>query len=140
MEIDNWVAWATRALGAGLAVFWGGLPALVQLLVLMMLLDIISGLLAGYVNRKLSSDVSFRGMAKKAMIGLLVVVAYLLDKQLGPEVAGILGSAVAGFMVAHEGLSIVENAAAAGLPIPKALRDALAKVPGAEPEVSARNN
>ncbi|RJQ04812.1 MAG: holin [Bacillota bacterium] len=144
MQIDTWTAWAVRLFGLAAAVMvelWSGLAPLVQILILMMLGDVVSGLLAGYVTRSLSSEVSFRGAGKKAMMLLLVGVAYLLNAAAAPELAGILPSAVAGFLIAHEGLSIVENATRAGVPVPKALRDALAKVPGAEPpEVSARNN
>jgi toxin secretion/phage lysis holin len=109
-----------------LAAWWGGLPLLVQVLIGVMLLDITSGVLAAYITNSLDSRVSFRGMAKKALALVLVGVAAWIE----PAVGIPLASAVAGFYTVHELLSILENAAIAGLPVPDALRDALARVPG----------
>lgn len=115
--------WAKLA-AAATAAFWGGLAPLVQVLIAVMAADLLTGLLAGYITRKLSSDVSFRGLAKKAIVLVLVAVGRLLE----PAVGLPLGDVVAGFYLVHEGLSILENAARAGLPVPQALREALVKL------------
>lgn len=109
---------------ATVAALFGGLPVLVQVLIALMALDVATGMLAAYVNRSLSSDVSFRGMARKAIVLLVVAVGTLLEPITDLPVA----QAVAGFYAAHEGLSAVENVAKAGLPVPKVLKDALAKL------------
>ena len=106
--------------------FFLGLHPLVQALVALMALDILSGLLAGYVTRSLDSSISARGMAKKAFAFLLVAAGYIVSSfaELGIE----LGPIIAGFYCAHELLSIIENAGRAEFPIPKMLLDALAKL------------
>lgn len=97
---------------------------MVQILIALMALDIATGLLAGFAGRRLSSEVSFRGMAKKTTVLLLVATAAIIEPHVGLPVA----DAVAGFYCAHELLSIIENAAESGLPVPQILRDALAKL------------
>jgi toxin secretion/phage lysis holin len=111
------------AIGAA-AIAWGNLHPMVQILVVLMLLDIVTGVLSAYVNQSIDSDVSFRGVAKKALILCLVGTA----SYVGGAVDLPLGAAVAGFYGASEGISVLENAAAAGLPVPKALRDALSQL------------
>lgn len=114
-----------KAAVALVAAYWGGLPALVQLLIGLMALDVATGFLAAYISRELSSDDSFRGMARKVMELALVAGAMLIE----PHAGGMpLGAAVAGFYCAHELLSVIENAGRAGLPIPQVLRDALKKL------------
>ena len=127
--------YALRAIGAFLAALWGGLPMLVQVLIGVMVLDILSGILAAYIAQKWSSRVTFRGMAKKAVVLVLVGAAAWLEPAIGVPLA----SAVAGFYVVHELMSILENAAIAGLPVPDVLRDALARVPGGEKHPDAAN-
>lgn len=126
------VRYGIQAAGALIAALWGGLPILVQVLVGLMVLDILSGLLAAYVARQWSSKTSFRGMAKKAIVLALVGAAAWLE----PAVGVPLASAVAGFYVVHELLSILENATMAGLPVPDVLRDALARIPGGKGQAS----
>lgn len=121
--------WQTA--GALVAAWWAGLPLLVQVLIGMMILDIAAGVLAAYIAQELSSRVSFRGMAKKAMVLVLVGAASWVE----PAVGVPLASAVAGFYIVHELMSLLENAAAAGLPVPDVLRDALARVPGSQKSV-----
>ena len=126
---------AAKTIGAAAVAFWGGLIPLVQLLAILMLLDIASGLLAAYYKRELCSEVSFRGMVKKGMVLLLVTGSGAIECYAGPSIGGVpLQALVAGFFCMHEGLSIIENAGRAGLPIPDTLRDALAKLGTGRPE------
>lgn len=130
MDWDTVRLYVKLAAGA-LAALWGGLPVLVQVLVILMALDIATGLLAAFVNRELSSDVSFRGVARKAIVLLVVAGTAWIEPAVGLPV----GQAVAGFYAAHEGLSLIENVTRAGLPVPQVLRDALRKLsPEAETE------
>jgi toxin secretion/phage lysis holin len=122
-----------KGLGGVAIGLWAGLNPLVQLLLLSMLLDIATGLLAGYVSRTLSSDVSFRGMARKTLCLLLVWGAWMVGVQLGQPV----GEAVAGFYCLNEWISILENAVDAKLPVPQFLRDALAKLSSETPQEPA---
>jgi toxin secretion/phage lysis holin len=133
-NVWTWLKRGGALVVAFIAARWGGLPFVLQLLIILMALDILSGLIAGFVTKKLSSDVSFRGLAKKAMILVLVGLAQLLG---GAVSIGGLGSAVAGFYCVHEGLSILENAVRAGVPVPDFLREALAKLSPEKVEPSA---
>ena len=112
--------------GGIIAGFFVSLNPLVQALVALMALDVLSGVLAGYVTRSLDSAISARGMAKKAFAFLLVAAGYIVTgfAEFGIE----LGPIIAGFYCVHELLSIVENAGRAEFPIPKTLLDALAKL------------
>jgi toxin secretion/phage lysis holin len=121
----NWLT-ALKWAGGVLAGLWGRLPLLLQSLLVLMALDIASGLIAGYITRSLSSDVSWRGMAKKSLVLLLIAACEILQRtwNLGLPLA----SAVVGFYIVHEMISIVENTARAGLPMPRALTSALRKL------------
>jgi phage-related holin len=66
MQID-WGIWIKVA-AASIAAVWGGLTPLVQLLLILMALDVVTGFLAGFVSKELSSECSFAGMAKKAIV------------------------------------------------------------------------
>ncbi len=125
MEVDSRISLAIKSAAATLAAVWGGFSPLLQALIVLMAVDIATGFLAGFVTRQLNSDVSFRGMAKKTIVLLIVATATLVGNSSGVEV---LDDAVIGFFLAHEGLSVIENAARAGVPVPKILRDALAKL------------
>ena len=106
---------------AGIAGFlWGGMDGLLYALVSFMILDYITGCLVAIVKKELSSKIGFKGIAKKVLIMALVAVGHILDTH-------ILGggafcrSAVIGFYIANEGISILENAGELGIPLPKKL-------------------
>jgi len=121
----NWLT-AFKCAGGVLAGLWGKLHPLMQSLLVLMALDIASGLVAGYVTRSISSDVSWRGMAKKSLVLLLVAACGVLERVWKLEVP--LASGVVGFYIVHELISIIENTARAGLPMPKTLTSALRKL------------
>lgn len=117
------VGTATGAGGALVSYFLGWNEALEALLVLMVI-DYMTGLLAAYIcpDMKLNSIRGLKGICKKIMILLLVVLAHELEKAAGvPAVQSV----VTWFFIGNEGLSIIENAAKAGVPVPKRLRDTL---------------
>ena len=113
----------TSAIGAVLTYFIGWNDALEALLTLMVI-DYATGLLAAYINPdlKLDSHKGFRGICKKIVIILLIVLAHELEKATGiPAVQSI----VVWFFIGNEGLSILENSAKAGVPVPEKLRKTL---------------
>lgn len=117
-------AWGVLpAIAAGV---WGGLHPLLQTLVILIGLDFLSGLLWAWGAGVISSDASFRGMAKKAMMLVLVgaASAYNATQPLGFDA----GAAVAGFFCATELISITENAGRLGVPLPRVLTRAIAKL------------
>lgn len=91
-------------------------------LLLFMCADYISGILCGISNKELSSEVGFKGIAKKIMILLLVGATNLLGQATGIEGLRYL---VISFYLANEGISIVENASILGLPVPQKIKDVL---------------
>lgn len=103
---------------------WGQADGLFYALIAFMTLDYISGVIVACVRRELSSEVGFKGIAKKVLILLLVAVGHLLDAHvLGG--GAVCRSAVIGFYIANEGISILENCGAIGIPLPKKLLDVL---------------
>ena len=113
----------TSAIGAVLTYFTGWNDALEALLTLMVI-DYATGLLAAYINPdlKLDSHKGFRGICKKIVIILLVVLAHELERASGVHA---VQSVVVWFFIGNEGLSIIENAAKAGVPVPQRLRETL---------------
>ncbi len=118
-----------KTCAAGAAAIWGGLIPLVQLLILLMVIDIVSGMLVAIQGKTLSSSTAFKGMTKKAMALLLIGAAGAIEVYAVTLVGEVpIQATVAGFYCGSELLSVVENAALAGLPVPKVLRDVLAKI------------
>jgi toxin secretion/phage lysis holin len=117
---------AIAAIGAGAGYFFGGWDGFLYALVLLTVTDYLTGVASAAVSKTLSSDAGLRGVLKKALMFVLVGVAHTLD-------AYVLGgnapvrNAVIFFFISNEGLSILENAASAGLPIPPKLKDLLAQ-------------
>lgn len=117
--------WAV-AVGAAAMAAWAHLGNLFPLLLALMVLDVVSGLLAAFVKGTLSSKVSWRGMVRKVLTLILVGMSDLIEPALGN--GWDVSQLVVIFFIVSEGLSILENAAIAGVPIPPVLRDALARL------------
>ena len=112
------------AVGAWLGYFLGGCDGVLYALVIFVAVDYVTGVMCAVADKKLSSAVGFRGICRKVLIFLLVGLAHILDTQILNE-TGILRTAVIFFFLSNDGLSILENAAHLGLPIPQALKDVL---------------
>ena len=123
------------AVGGAIASFFVGLPPIIWILLAVMSIDYVTGIVCGLMGVSpktetggLSSSAAFKGLLKKALIILVVLLAALLDKAVSMG-AGVTFEAVAGFtclwFIASEGFSILENVAAMGVPIPKILLQAL---------------
>ena len=114
----------TGAVGVLSSYLFGAWNDALEALIVAMLIDYVSGVLAAYVNPNLAlnSQRGFRGICKKIMILLLVCLAHFMDTATGQAV---ICTAVIWFFLGNEGLSIVENAAKMGLPVPEKLKAAL---------------
>lgn len=112
------------ALGGLIGYFWGGWSALLGILLSFVVIDYITGFIAAGAEGKLSSEVGFKGIAKKILIFVLVAVGHLLDKALGGQ-NDMFRDATIFFFLANELLSIIENAGRAGVPIPQILQNAV---------------
>ena len=119
------------AIGGAIASFFTNMPPLVYILIAVMSIDFITGLICGAMGKSdktdngyISSSTAFKGLLKKGLILLIVLLAALLDKAVssgaGIEFAAVMGATCLWF-IASEGLSILENAAKMGIPIPKVL-------------------
>lgn len=112
------------ALGAWVGGFLGGLDGFLYTLIVFVVVDYVTGFMAAVAEKRLSSEVGFRGIAKKVVIFLLVGVANMLDVHVLGQGA-VIRTAVIFFYLSNEGVSILENSATLGLPIPKKLRAVL---------------
>ncbi|MDP4117572.1 MAG: phage holin family protein [Bacillota bacterium] len=106
---------------------FGGMDTLMSILLIFIVIDFISGFIKSWANKEFSSSVFYVGGVKKIGILLIVVVATQLDQLvLGGTV--ILRTAAISYYIANEGFSIIENWGQLGLPLPKSLKNALAKL------------
>ena len=120
---------AVAAIGGWLGYFVGGVDGLMIALISFRVLDYITGLMCSIVDKKLSSAVGFKGICKKVLILMLVGVANVVDIHI-VGTGSALRSAVICFYLSNEGLSLLENAAHIGLPIPDKMKDVLAQLHG----------
>lgn len=118
---------AFAALGGWLGWFFGGLDGFFYALIAFVVVDYITGLMVAVANKKLSSEVGFKGIFKKVLIFLLVGVGNVVDRQIIGD-GSVLRTAVIFFYISNEGISIIENAGYLGLPIPQKLKDVLTQL------------
>lgn len=126
-EIVGYCQLGFAAIGGALGWFIGGLDGFLYALIAFVVIDYLTGLLAAGVQKKLSSEVGFKGIAKKIAIFLLVGIANIIDVDVIQN-GTALRTAVIFFYLSNEGLSILENAGNIGLPIPEKLKTMLAQL------------
>ena len=126
-EIWNWVQVALAAFGGFLGWFLGGFDGFLYALVALMVADYITGVMCAIVDKTLSSEVGFRGIFKKVLIFVLVGIGHIIDTHLIGD-GSVLRTAIIFFYCSNEGVSMLENAARLGLPIPEKLKDILAQL------------
>ena len=115
---------AFAAFGGFIGWFLGGFDGFLYALVVFVVMDYFTGVLAAGVKKELSSEVGFKGIAKKVCIFVLVGIANIVDTQVIHDGAAIR-TAVIFFYLANEGISILENSTVIGLPVPQKLREML---------------
>jgi toxin secretion/phage lysis holin len=120
----NWVQAALAAAGGFLGWFLGGPDGFLYALVAFVVLDYLTGVLCAVADRKLSSEVGFKGIFRKVLIFALVGVGNIIDSQVLGD-GGAVRTAVVFFYLSNEGVSILENAGHLGLPIPEKLKAVL---------------
>lgn len=101
----------------------GGFDVAIQCLLIAIVIDYLSGMIKAFVTKTLSSQIGIRGILKKVAVLLVVMLAVLIDRVTGET--GAIRTLVIYYFVTNEGLSITENLAQAGVPIPKIIKDAL---------------
>lgn len=123
-EFWNTIQLIFAAVGGWLGYFLGGCDGLLIALVAFVVIDYITGVMCAAADKKLSSEVGFRGICRKVLIFLLVGIANMLDVQV-IGTGSILRTAVIFFYISNEGVSLLENAAYLGLPVPEKLKAVL---------------
>ena len=123
-EFWNTIQLVFAAIGGWLGYFLGGCDGLLIALVVFVVVDYITGVMCAIADHKLSSAVGFNGICRKVLIFLLVGIANILDVQVIGS-GSVLRTAVIFFYISNEGVSLVENAAHLGLPVPDKLKDVL---------------
>lgn len=123
-EFWNTIQLVFAAIGGWLGYFLGGCDGLLIALVVFVVVDYLTGVMCAIADHKLSSAVGFKGICRKVLIFLLVGIANILDVQVIRS-GSVLRTAVIFFYISNEGVSLVENAAHLGLPVPDKLKDVL---------------
>ena len=112
------------AIGGWLGYFLGGCDGLLIALVVFVAVDYVTGVMCAISDKKLSSEVGFKGICRKVLIFLLVGIANILDVQV-IGTGSVLRTAVIFFYLSNEGVSLLENAAHLGLPVPEKMKEIL---------------
>ena len=123
-EFWNVIQAVFAAVGGWLGYFLGGCDGLLYALLAFIVLDYITGVMCAVVDHKLSSAIGAKGIFRKIVILALVGVGHLLDVYVIGS-GGVLRTAIIFFYLSNEGLSLVENAAYLGLPVPEKLKKVL---------------
>ena len=126
-EFWNMIQMVFAAIGGWLGWFLGGCDGLLIALVVFVAIDYVTGVMCAVSDKKLSSEVGFKGICRKVLIFLLVGIANILDVQV-IGTGSVLRTAVIFFYLSNEGVSLLENAAHLGLPVPEKMKDILAQL------------
>ena len=128
-EFWNTIQLIFTAIGGWLGYFLGGCDGLLYALIAFVVIDYLTGIMCAISDHTLSSEVGFRGICRKVLIFLLVGIANVLDIHVLGN-GSVLRTAVIFFYISNEGVSLLENAAHLGLPVPEKVKDVLEQLHG----------
>lgn len=128
-EFWNTIQLIFAAIGGWLGYFLGGCDGLLYALIAFVAIDYLTGIMCAISDHTLSSEVGFRGICRKVLIFLLVGIANVLDIHVLGN-GSVLRTAVIFFYISNEGVSLLENAAHLGLPVPEKVKDVLEQLHG----------
>ena len=123
-EFWNTIQLIFAAVGGWLGYFLGGCDGLLYALIAFVVIDYITGVMCAISDKTLSSEVGFKGICRKVLIFLLVGIGNIVDAQVIGS-GGVMRTAVIFFYLSNEGISLIENAAHLGLPVPDKLKAVL---------------
>ena len=120
-QIWSGIQIAFTAFGGFLGWFLGGIDGFLYALIAFTVIDYITGVMCAITDKNLSSSVGFKGICRKVLIFTMVGIGNIVDVYVLGE-GGVLRTAVIFFYLSNEGVSILENSAHLGLPIPEKLK------------------
>ena len=123
-EFWNTIQLVFAAVGGWLGYFLGGCDGLLYALIAFVAIDYITGVMCAISDKTLSSEVGFKGICRKVLIFLLVGIGNIIDVQVIGS-GSVMRTAVIFFYLSNEGISLIENAAHLGLPVPDKLKAVL---------------
>ena len=123
-QIWSGIQIAFTAFGGFLGWFLGGVDGFLYALIAFTVIDYITGVMCAITDKNLSSSIGFKGICRKVLIFTLVGIGNIVDVYVLGQ-GGVLRTAVIFFYLSNEGVSILENSARLGLPIPEKLKDCL---------------
>ena len=135
-KVINGFKMGVAIIGTGFTWLFGSWDTALVVLIFFITLDYLTGVLRAYINKEISSNVGLKGIARKAVIFIVLIVAVLLDRLLNTG-SWVFRTLICYFYIANEGISLLENCAGLGLPIPEKLKDALVQLKeGEKKEIS----
>ncbi|MCL2636977.1 MAG: phage holin family protein [Oscillospiraceae bacterium] len=120
MNLGKFIDGIIVIIGACIGYMFGELDELLTVLIAVTVLDYITGVLVAIVKKQFSSEIGFRGICKKIMMFMVVALAHIIDEHIIQSGSGLRTAAIFLF-IANEGVSLLENAGAMGVPIPEKL-------------------
>lgn len=127
----NYLKGVVAIVGTSLTWLFGAWDTAIMVLVCFMCLDYLTGVIRAFINKEVSSDVGLKGIARKAVILIVLIVAVLLDRLLNTG-TWVFRTIVCYFYIANEGISLLENCASLGLPVPEQIKNALSQLKDGE--------
>ena len=126
-QIVETMQYVITGIGGFVGWFLGGVDGFLYAFLMFVVVDYLTGLMAAYIQKKISSEVGFRGICRKVAIFCLIGIAHILDAQV-IQSGSVLRTAIVFFYLSNEGISILENVTIIGLPVPQKLRDVLEQI------------
>lgn len=127
----NYLKGVVAIVGTALTWLFGAWDTALMVLVCFMALDYCTGVIRAFINKEVSSDIGLKGIARKAVILIVLIVAVLLDRLLNTG-TWVFRTIVCYFYIANEGISLLENCAGLGLPVPESIQNALIQLKDGE--------
>ena len=113
-------------IGGSMSYLLGGWDILINTIIIFMILDYVSGMSASWLTKSWNSEIGYKGLLKKGMIIVMIIMSVRLDNILGDEM--LFRNVVTFFYISNEGISIIENCVKLGLPIPAKIKNTLAQI------------
>lgn len=125
-RIFNWTSTVIGIVGGYFAAIFGQWDSILWALLVIMVLDCLTGVIKAIYTKTMSSEIGFKGLLKKITILIIVALSNVLQQITGDNVA--IREIVIMFYVANEGISVLENVAVIYPQMPKAIKDILLQI------------